>query len=365
MLAEQLPAGVMLSPLSTMRAVELTGLGEASVLVETTRPTPRPGPGQFLVKVAAAGVCGHDVLARRGMLAAAPGDVLGHEISGTVVAIGGSGGRSGDDLTGPWLGQRVALVQRIPCGICADCAAGATSQCRRGPGFYGDDLPGGYAEYVVSSPLNTVALPESIDDISAAILSCAVGTGLRALRTADLWPDDVVVVTGAGGGVGVHTVQLAAYLGYRVIAVTGTQSKVDQLTRWGAHRVLVSPDLRAVRDAADALGRPRGADAVIEITGGPLFGLSLRALAPRGRLVLVGNVDPAPINLDPGLTIVKELQVRGSAHATRTDLEEVVSMVADGHVVPVVARTWPLAQVSKAHAALDAGQITGRAVVVP
>jgi len=364
MLADRLSAGsTPLRPL-TMRAVELSGLGEASVLVPTTRPTPSPGPGELLVKIAATGVCGHDVLARRGKLSAAPGDVLGHEIAGTVVDIG-AGGSGREDLVGPWLGQRVALVQRIPCGVCRDCAAGATSQCRRGPGFYGDDIPGGYAEYVVSSPLNTVALPDSIDDVSAAILSCAVGTGLRALRTADLRSDDVVMVTGAGGGVGVHTIQLAVHLGYRVIAVTGTRSKVDQLTRLGAQRVLVSPDLRAVRDAADALGRPRGADAVIEITGGPLFGLSLRALAPRGRLVLVGDVDPAPVGLDSGLTIVKELQVRGSAHATRTDLEEVVSMVAEGHIVPVVARTWPLAQVSQAHAALDAREITGRAVVVP
>lgn len=345
----------------TMRAVELTGLGEASVLTETSRPKPHPGLGQLLVKVEACGVCGHDVLARRGKLAATRGDVLGHEIAGTVVATGDGPGSPDAD----WVGRRVALVQSIPCGTCRDCLTGATSHCRRGPGFYGDDIPGGYAEYVVSSPLNTVAVPDEIDSTTAAILSCAVGTGLRALRTADLRPNDVVIVTGAGGGVGVHTVQLAAHLGYHVVAVTSSQSKVDQLQAWGARRVLVSPSVADVKEAAADLERPRGADAVIEITGGPMFTESLRALAPRGRLVLVGNVEPAPLSLDPGLTIVKELQVRGSAHATRADLEEVVAMVAAGHVVPVAGRIWPLGQARAAHAALDARQVAGRAVVVP
>lgn len=359
-------ASGMLSRLpSTMRVVELAGLGDASVLRESTRPVPSPEPGQLLVRVGATGVCGHDVLARRGKLAAVVGDVLGHEIAGTVVAVREPADAGADQLRATWLGRRVALVQRIPCGECAECASGATSQCRQGPGFYGEDLTGGYAEYVISSPLNSVLLPDNVPEASAAVLSCAVGTGLHALRNAQLRPDDVVVVTGAGGGVGVHTVQLAARMGHHVVAVTSSPDKVARLERLGAERVLVSPERAELRQAAAALGRPRGADAVIEVTGGPFFELSLRSLAPRGRLVLVGNVEAAPLRLEPGLVIVKELQVKGSAHGTRADLEEVVAMVSDGRLTPVSSRIWPLAAVSEAHAALDGRQVTGRAVVVP
>lgn len=341
-----------------MRVMRLNGFGGPEVFESAEIEVPKPSPGEFRVRVAACGVCGHDVLARRGKLSASKGDILGHEIAGMVEAVGSS------DLD-DWLGKRVALVQRRPCGTCPDCQAGNTSQCRQGPGFYGDDIQGGYAEFVLAGPLNAVQLPTVIDDATAAILSCGVGTGFRALRAAEINASDVVVITGAGGGVGLHAVQLAVGYQCRVIATTTDFAKVDIIREAGASEVLVNPSLSDIRSVAAEFNRPRGVDAVLEITGAPQFATSLRALAPRGRLVLIGNVDPAPISLDPGLTIVKELQVRGSAHATRTDLEEVVSMVADGRIVPVVARTWPLAQVSQAHAALETRQVTGRAVVVP
>ncbi|WP_217630958.1 alcohol dehydrogenase catalytic domain-containing protein [Modestobacter sp. DSM 44400] len=338
--------------------MELAGTGGPEVLVPATWPVPRPAPGQLLVRVGGCGVCGHDALARRGALAARAGAVLGHEIAGRVVA-------TGFGVEDGWLGRRVALVQRIPCGVCADCSDGLTTLCRQGPGFYGEDLPGGYAEYVVASPLNAVPLPEGIDEATGAILSCAVGTGLRALRSAGVGTGDIVVVTGAGGGVGVHTVQLAHHFGCRVVAVTGSPDKADELERLGADRVAVRPDARALRAAVGEVGGRRGADAVIEITGGPTFATSVRALAPRGRLVLVGNTEPAPLPVEPGLMILKELRMHGSAHADRGDLAEVIDLVLAGAVTPVPAHRWSLAEASSAHSALDARTVTGRAVLVP
>jgi D-arabinose 1-dehydrogenase-like Zn-dependent alcohol dehydrogenase len=342
-----------------MRVVEMTGTGGPEVLVSGTRPVPEPGPGQLLVRVTACGVCGHDVLARSGALAAGPGSVIGHEIAGQVV----SGGPA-VDMTA-WLGRRVALVQRIPCGVCADCAAGLTTLCREGPGFYGEDLPGGYAEYVIASPLNAVPLPATIGDVTGAILSCALGTGLRALRSAGAEKGDVVVVTGAGGGVGIHTVQLAHHLGCAVVAVTSSAQKAAALHELGADAIAVQPDAQTLRRIIAGLGGRRGADAVIEIAGGPTFPLSLRALAPRGRLVVVGNTEPASFPLDPGLTIVKELRIHGSAHADRDDLAEVVELAGSQAVTPVAAQQWPLEEARLAHDAVGRRALTGRAVIVP
>ncbi|WP_160102616.1 zinc-binding dehydrogenase [Rhodococcus sp. T7] len=321
-------------------------------------PVPRPQPGEFLVRVGACGVCGHDALARRGELAATPGDVLGHEIAGTVVAAGS------DDLE-EWVGRRVALVQRRPCGQCPDCERGITSQCRRGPGFYGDDIPGGYSEYVTADPLNAVGVPDTITDEVAAIASCGIGTGLHALHKAQVLPGDVVVITGAGGGVGFNAVRTAHALGLRVIATTSDEAKVAAITDAGAEHTLVRPDARAIRASAAAMDRPRGADAVIEVTGGPTFRTSLRSLAPQGRLVLVGNTVPADLELDPGLTIIKELQVIGSAHATRADLQEVIDMIASEKLVPSPPRALPLGSAADAHSALDDRTATGRTVLVP
>lgn len=356
------PAG---EPPPTMRVAELAGTGAPEVLVPAVRPTPRPGPDEFLVRVGACGVCGHDALARRGRLAAGAGSVLGHEIAGRVVALG-------RDVDRSWRGARVALVQRMPCGRCPDCAAGATTHCRSGPGFYGEDLDGGYAGYVRAGPRNAVVLPDGIDDATGAILSCAVGTGLRALRSADVGPDRVVLVTGAGGGVGLHTVSLARHLGARVVALTGSPDKVPGIRAAGADRVVSGAAAagraavrEAVREAVRALGGRRGAHVAVETTGGPTFRLALRALAPRGRLVLVGNTEPGALALDPGATIVKELCVSGSAHADRDDLAEVVDLVAGGAITPGPAVVRPLSEVAAAHAALDARTVTGRAVVVP
>jgi D-arabinose 1-dehydrogenase-like Zn-dependent alcohol dehydrogenase len=341
-----------------MRCTVLDGTGTPDVLVTGSRPVPRPGPGDLLIRVLACGVCGHDLLARRGRLAAAQGTVLGHEIAGEVV---GTGSGLADDL----LGRRVALVQRISCGTCPECTAGLTTLCRQGPGFYGEDVPGGYAEYVLATPRNIVPVPDSIPDTAAAILSCAVGTGLRALRRAGTRAGDIVVITGAGGGVGVHAVELAHHLGATVIALTGTPSKEKALLELGADTVLVTPDAGAVRGCVRSLGGRRGADVAIELTGGPTFPLALRALGPRGRLVLVGNTEPAALPLDPGLSILKELTIHGSAHADTSDLAEVIDLVASGAVTPVPARTWPLEEAAAAHKAVERREITGRAVLVP
>ncbi|MEU4673581.1 alcohol dehydrogenase catalytic domain-containing protein [Amycolatopsis sp. NPDC023774] len=300
-----------------MRAAVLTAPDRFEV---HDRPVPEPAADQLLVRVAACGICGHDVLARKGLLAAPPGQVLGHEIAGRVEAVGPAGDAS-------WVGRRVALVQRFPCGTCAECLAGHTNTCRSGPGFYGEDLPGGYAR-------------------------AAAG--------------DLVLVTGASGGVGVHTVRIADALGATVIAVTSSDSRKQALLDSGARAVVtLAEGAPAVRAAAADLGRPRGVDVAIETTGTPTFGLSLKALAPRGRLAVVGNTDPGAVEVHLGLVILKELEIAGSAHANRRELLDVVDLVSSGKVTPVPPRIWPLGDVAAAHAAVESGELVGRAVVRP
>ena len=342
--------------MTVMKAVVLSQFGDPSVLEYASAPMPSAAPNQVLVKVRACGVCGHDLLARRGALSTPRPAVLGHEIAGVISEVG-------QEVSTLRVGQRVALVQRIPCGSCRQCTAGATNLCRRGPGFYGEDLSGGYGEYVVASERNAVPLPESIGDEVGAILSCAVGTGLRALRQAALVPGDVVVVTGAGGGVGLNTVKIAAAFGLRVIAVSSSDHKQTALLQAGATVVVPSESVDEIRAAARSLSGSQGADAAIEIAGTPTFAASLTALAPGGRLVLVGNTSPSLIEMNPGAIIVRELKILGSAHATRTDLEEVVRLVADGVVSPIVAETRPLSAVAALHQAMEERTVTGRAVL--
>ena len=339
-----------------MKATILTKFGGPAVLQSGDVATPVWRADQMLVRVAACGVCGHDLLNREGHFPDThPPCVMGHEIAGVVEEVGAL-----VDAFKP--GDRVALTQRISCGVCRACRAGRDNLCRAGPGFYGEEISGGYGEFVIASARNAVLLPASIDLEVGAILSCAIGTGLHALNRARVLPGDTIVVTAASGGVGLHTVELARVLGLRVIATTSSEHKADLLKEAGAHHVIAAPEgqfHKMVRELTDGVG----VDAVIEIAGKPTFASSLRSLAAGGRLVAVGNVQPGSVQLNPALPILKEIEVVGSGHALVSDLRRVVDLVARGLVRPRIAERLPVRDAAQAHALLGAHAVSGRVVL--
>ena len=258
-----------------MRAQLLPKFGGPDVFVCRDVPTPAPAADEMLVKVAACGVCGHDLLNRAGHFphTRLPA-VMGHEISGTVVEIGPL-------IAGFSPGDRVAVIQRIPCGTCGLCRSGRENICVSGRGFYGESLSGGYGDFVLASERNAVLIPAAIPLPLASVLSCAIGTGFHALRRARLELGDLVLITAASGGVGIHTIKLARLMGLRVIAVSTSEAKAQMLRDAGADEVLVSPTLSFHRAARDLTGG-EGVDAVIEIAGRPTFEFE-RSLDQGGR----------------------------------------------------------------------------------
>lgn len=339
-----------------MRAVVLPRFGGPDVFrcEEVARPVPRAD--QMLVRVAACGVCGHDLLNRAGHFPHTPlPAVMGHEVAGTVV-------ETGELVTRFKPGDRVAMIQRMPCGLCAACRAGRENVCVTGPGFYGEQQSGGYGDYVLASERNATLVPDSIPLRVASVLSCAIGTGYHALRRAGLRLGDSVIVTGASGGVGVHTVMLAKLMGLRVIAVSTSPAKEAGLRKAGADEVLVSPDLAFHKQARALTGD--GADAVIEIAGRPSFASSMRSLRAGGRLVMVGNVDPGHVGLNPALSILKEIDIIGSAHATLSDLQAVIDLVARGLIAPQIAAFIPVEEAGRAHAMMEERSVSGRIALV-
>lgn len=338
-----------------MQVITVPGPGEAFVEFET--PDPEVAEDQFLVEVKACGVCGHDILNRKGAFGHARYPlVMGHEISGTIA-------EAGSAVRGFSVGDRVALVQRVACGRCEHCRVGHDNRCRQGPGFYGEELSGGYGEYVKATARNALHLPDAISFEEGAILSCALGTGYHALLgRSDFLRAEWVLITGATGGVGIHAVQIAAAHGKRVIAVTGSGQKAEALKSFGAEAVVISPDLDFSNEVREISGG--GVDLVLEILGTKSLANSIRSVRRGGEVIVIGNITASHLDLNPALLILKEISLVGSAHGSLDDLAHVMNLVQRGTVRPIIHQTFPRAEAEEAHEMVQSRDSMGRVVLM-
>ena len=338
-----------------MKAIVLKAFGGPDVLRLEERQRPTPGVGEALVKVAAVGVCHHDVMHRAGKLKGAGIDVvLGHEISGEVVELGA-------DVTTRAVGDRVVVYQRSFCGQCRDCLRGRQDLCRA-HGRPALDVVGGCAEYISIAANCLIPIPDQLDFVSAALSSCPIATSYRALMTvAGLLPGDSVLITGASGGLGLHQLQLARAIGARTLAITSSSDKAPLLRRYGADEVIVASDGQFSTEVWRATGK-RGVDIAIDNLGSTL-GETLRSLATGGNAVVLGNIDASSSELSPGLLIGRRLTVSGSGMALPEEVRRAISMLSTGLIEAVVAEVLPFSAAAQAHALLDARAISGRIVL--
>ena len=201
-----------------MHAVVLDRIGGPEVLeYRARRRSQTPEPDEVLVRVRAAGVCGRDLIDRRGGFPAMKlPAILGHEVAGEVVAVGGAVTRFG-------VGDRVANLHRPYCGDCDRCQEGESPDCTESWQSFGQTVAGGYAETVRAHHRSLVPIPDAVSFVDAAPLGCTAAVALRALRhEGRLTLGETVLVTGATGGVGMEAIQIAKHLGARVIALTSS-----------------------------------------------------------------------------------------------------------------------------------------------
>ncbi len=342
-----------------MRAMVIREFGGPDKLRLEEVPAPDPSGlrvREVLIQVRAVGVCYHDIINRSGNLPRTKlPSILGHEIAGEVVAIG-------PGVQDFRIGDRVATIQRVHCGRCDLCRRGRTTLCKEGV-FFGEEIPGGYAEFVVSEEQGLSRIPHGISFEEGSICACTIGTAIHVARTrGGVQLDETVLITGASGGVGLHAIQICRLIGAKVVAVTSSPAKADRLKEAGADEVIVAPDLKFAEAARRATGG-RGVDVVLEITGSLTFDQAMRSLAPAGRLIMVGNLETRPAAFNPGLVILKELEIRGSFATTTPELAEAFRLVAEKKVRPIVSRRMPLADAAKAHQILYDRGVTGRIVL--
>lgn len=339
-----------------MRAAVFHGPGQRLAVEEV--PTPVPGPGEALVRVAACGVCHTDLhyLDHGVPTFKAPPLILGHEISGTVeAAVGTDAVREGD---------RVLLPAVLGCGRCAACRAGRENLCEA-LRMFGNHVDGGYAEYVVAPAEGLILLAEDLPLAESAIIADAITTPYHAVvNRGRVRPGDRVVVYGCGG-IGLNVIQIAAAVGAFVVAVDLRSDKLDWARRLGAAETVDGSSEPAVEKAVRRL-TGGGADVAFECVGHP--GVQEQAFGSTrngGRLVLVGY-SPEPMPLNSGRVMFREMEILGSLGCRSLDYPRVIELVRRGRIQlqELVTGRFALEQVNDAFDALRAGDGV-RAIVVP
>ena len=362
-----------------MQGVQLVRHGGPEALVwNDAIPVPRPGPGEVLVRVLAAGVNNTDINTRVGWYArevtgatdASGVDVVdaggfagaldfpliqGGDLCGRVVALGdgaeglAAGARVTTPLNqpeGPGLGARV-----ISPNVQTEASRDSPVALR----VIGSDYDGAFAQFCVVPARHLYDVSASpLSDVEVAAMPCAYGTAEGLLDRAGVQGDDRVLVTGASGGVGMAAVQLAKVRGAHVTAFAAAP-KAEAVRAAGADAVLE----RGAVPEAD------GHTVVIDLVGGPDWLHLIAALAPGGRYAVAGAIAGPMVEMDLRDIYLKDLSIFGCTYQSREVFGRLVGLINEGAVRPLVSQTYPLAAIGRAQEDFAAKRFPGKLVLIP
>jgi 2-desacetyl-2-hydroxyethyl bacteriochlorophyllide A dehydrogenase len=321
------------------------------------REIPRVDSGEVLLKVKACGICQTDLKIIRGVIpppiVTLP-HVLGHEVVGEVVAVG-------DLVSEVQPGEVGVVYSYVTCHDCNLCLAGRENLCIHLERI-GFEREGGFTEYLKIPAYNFCAFSKDLAVEKMAILADAIGTPYRAITgLAKVRPGQNVLIVGAGG-LGIHAVQIAKLCGANVTVVDLDPNARDLAKIYGADETL-DPD-EAAQTILEQTGG-LGVDVVIEIVGYPeTLDWSLPALKSGGKLILVGYAPEHPFALNTMMMHYNEYEIIGCRFVTKSELLELIKLVENGKIKPVVTQTFPFDQANAALETLKEGKSLGRIVLI-
>ena len=324
-----------------MICIEISSPGPPDVLKPTERPDPVPGPGEVLLRVAAAGVNRPDVMQRQGSYPPPPGasDIPGLEVAGTVESLG--------EGVGQW---------RIGDDVCALVSGG------------------GYATKCVAPAVQCLPVPAPLDFVAAAAIPETFFTvWTNVFDRGRLQSGETALFHGGSSGIGTTAIQLAAARGARVFATAGSPDKCLACERLGAEKAIDYRTQDFVQVVRDLTGG-HGVNLILDIVGGSYVNRNLAALAMDGRLIEIGFMEGEPAaTIDLRRILGRRLTITGSALRPRTVAEkgaiaeslrrEVWPLLERGVVAPVVYRTFPLADAAGAHRLMESSEHVGKIVL--
>ncbi|MGF1476621.1 MAG: NAD(P)H-quinone oxidoreductase [Geminicoccaceae bacterium] len=325
-----------------MRAIIIDTPGEADVLKMVDIADPRPGEGEVVIRAAATAVNRADILQRQGNYPAPPGDteVPGLEVAGVIDQLG-------DDTTGWAVGDRVMTI------------VGG----------------GGYAERVKAPADTLIRVPNRFDLVTAAAIPEVFITAyLNIFREAAMRQSESVLIHGGASGVGTAGIQLAKRLrDATVFATVGSPEKAARCEELGADQIILYKRENFADAIRERTGK-HGVDVILDHIGGDYLADNMKALAPYGRLVIIGLMGGAKAELAIGPMMVKRQRIVGSVLRARPVTEkaeivrafrgEVMPLFEDGRLQPVIHQPFPLEKVADAHRLVEANKNVGKVLLV-
>lgn len=323
-----------------MQVAKVREFGGPEVLVTSEEPDPVPGAGDVVIDVVAADVLWVETMIRRGegrdYFGVTPPYVPGNGVAGRVRAVG-------DGVDQRWVGREVVA-------------------------HTGER--GGYAEQVRVAVQKLSPVPDGLGLSEAAALLHDGLTALALFEGTAIGSEDVVLVVGASGGLGIASVQLARARAARVVAVAREEGKLARVRQLGADAVVDSETPDWVERARRALGG-KGATVILDNIGGQVGTAAFSLIAPGGRFSAHGTPSGQFTEIDPAEAERRRVTVRGIRDVQLDDhdierlTEQALAEGAAGHLRPVIGQTFPLSQAAAAHAAIEARTVFGKTLILP
>ncbi len=340
-----------------MKAVRIHEHGGPEVLRYEDVSVPEIARDEVLIRVKACALNYLDLWARRGIPGIRLPLIPGCDVAGVIEEVG-------QDAKGWARGDRVVINPGVSCGDCEYCQQGEDPLCYSYH-IIGEHVDGGYAEFVKVPARNLMRIPEGFSFEEAAAAPLVFQTAWRALISrARVRPGEDVLILGAAGGVGTACVQIAKLAGAKVFAVAGTETKLQKLKELGAD-ILINHTEKDFGKEVWQLTNKRGVDVVIDSVGEATWQKSLRSLARNGRLVTFGATTGPTPPTDIRLVFWRQLQIIGTTMGNRKEVADVMKLIWERKLKPVVHRVFPLEEAAKAQQLMENREQFGKIILVP
>jgi NADPH:quinone reductase-like Zn-dependent oxidoreductase len=342
-----------------MKAVRFHQHGGPEVLQYEDAPDPKIAPDEVLIRVKACALNHLDLWLRNGVRSwqLPMPHILGSDVSGEVAEVGSL-------VTACKVGDRVLLNPGLCCGQCEACSKGLDSACRSYT-LFGVMVDGGYAEYVRAPLRNVIPIPGGLSFDEAAAVPLVFTTAWHMLfKRAQLKPGEDVLVIGAGSGVGSAAIQIAKLAGARVIAVAGSDAKLEKAKALGVDEG-INHTRQSIAQEVMRLTDKRGVDVIFEHVGAAVWEACFESLATYGRLVTCGVTAGEEVKLNLRLLFGRQRTILGSFMGGKGELLEALKLIGQRKLKAVIESSFPLKDAAAAQKKMESRDFFGKVLLHP